>query len=671
MKRLSISILSLLLLGAFVFAQDEVTIEDLDARVTALEGSAIYLMGSSTVMWGLSGQLMDNSSDWIGEIPSNDLFAETDDDPLWPFVWTLSAEAVDEDGNTLVSAEAEVDMEEEIFDFPEDGEEGNIAYVIIEFPHLVPGMVGLALEDSDTLEIDVHEVSSDTESPRATFTLTPIDGLEAKVGLAYDSLQTMNWFFDDVDAVAFLGAFAGVDPSSLTLDTIVDALVDNAADSESWDAGSYADIAISLQVEYEMAMGDDSITATAGLIYDTAYFNHVFIDSIDQGDLDPFDAYVEETRGPKVAKNLDLIDDDFDDISDDIQDGVVWGYATVPIGVSVAVDMMGIEATVDFMTRLVNGWDVANPDEGKDFDYTSPGDEMDVDYEFGGPRVYAMPMFVSVDAAYEMDMGGMTIAPTANFAFSSDFFKFAANDDGDELEYVGDVNAAEFLGRQMSAGGGLEVTGIADMIDLSIEGSVGFGFGAGDWDWPFDAFYNAVNWPDDITKRNKELNDAHKDAEDALKDLDVDEYMSNGLLFVDDFDAFKVEIGVEATPLDALSIENTFSYTHDGMGVEGTQDEEDTGLMAYAADSGLWLDLIENETVIEYDIMVSDAVGCTLYGEFTYSMWNYAGEEGTYPNKWDKDTETYWIWDSEQSSKSEFEYEIGVKVDVDIWSQGD
>ena len=423
MKRLSISILSFLLLGAFVFAQDEVSIEDLDARVKVLEERAIYLTGSATVMWGLSGQLIDNSDGWIDEIPSNDLFADTDDNPLWPFLWTISAEATDEDGNVIVSAEAEVDMEEQFFDFPEDGEE-DVSYVKIEFPNLVPGMVGLALEDSDVLEIDVHEMSSDTESPRATFTLTPIDGLTATVGVVYDSMQTQNHFFDDVDLATFMGAFAGVTPATLNLGTVIDAFGDAAAGSESWDSGSYADIAVSLQVAYELAMGDmDSITATVGMIYDTAYFNHVFVDNSEMGALDPFDAYIEETKGPKQAKNMDLVDDPIDDIMDDLQDGYVWGYATIPIGVQVAVDMMGIEATIDFMTRLVNGNDVMNPDAGKNLEYTDIGTETaDADYEIGAPRAYTLPMYIGVDVAYEMDMGGMTIAPTANFKFSSDFF---------------------------------------------------------------------------------------------------------------------------------------------------------------------------------------------------------------------------------------------------------
>jgi hypothetical protein len=286
-------------------------------------------------------------------------------------------------------------------------------------------------------------------------------------------------------------------------------------------------------------------------------------------------------------------------------------------------------------------------------------------------------------------MGGMTLAPTADFAFSSDFYKIGYDEavvaDREAVEYQGDVESAEFVGRQMSAGAGVEVTGIADMIDVTLDGSVGFGFGAGEWNWPFDGFYNAVDWPTDITKRVKELNDAHKDIEDAAADIDEDlpgyVKQSNGLIMVDDFDAYMIEIGVTATPLDALTIENTFSYIHDGMGFYYINDEEDASafdasLYSYNQDpdagAGLvWLDQIKNETEISYDIMVSDAVGCTLYAEFTYETLNYIGEMAEYPDKWNKDLETFWIWDSEQTTKSTFEYELGVKVDIDVWNQGE
>jgi len=516
-------------------------------------------------------------------------------------------------------------------------------------------------------------VESATESPRATFTITPLDGLTATVGLVYDSQQTMNYFFDDVDTATFMTEVMSVTPATFTVDSILDAFDTAAADSMSWASANYGDVAISLQVAYEMAMGDsDSITATVGLIYDTAYFNHVFIDKSEMGSADPFDAYIELTHGAKQVKNMDF-NKDPDKVAEDIQDGYVWGYASVPIGVEVAVDMMGIEATLNFMTRLVNGNDVMNPDEGKDFDFTDPGNEFGSKYEMGKPRPYAMPMYLGLEASYEMDMGGMTIAPTANFKFSSDFFKIEDNGD-DEIEYVGDVASAEYIGRQMSAGGGVDVTGISDMIDVSLSGSVGFGFGSGSYDWPFDSYYNAISWPDDFTKRVSELNKLNKDAEKALKDAGFDEYKFNNLFLVDDFGGYMAEIDVTATPIDHLTIENDFSYIHDGLGFYYVNDEEDTSLVTYGAyptwTDGAWIDQIENETTVEYDIMVSDVVGCTLYGDFTFTKLNMIGEMGTYAKGWDKDTETFWIWDSEASTKNTFDYEIGVKVEVSTFNHG-
>jgi len=706
MKRLTISILSFLLLGVFVYAQDEVTLEDLDARVTALETTALYLSGSATVMWGLSGQLIDNSKDWLGEIPDNELFAETDDNPLWPIGWDLTAEITDDDGNVVVSAAAEIDIEEKYgagADFPpEDGEE-DVSYTSIEFPNLVPGMVGLLLEDSDTLSLDeLDVVESDTESPRATVTLTPIEGLTAKVGMVYDSMQTMAHYFtglsfDPTKVTALLINGSGMTPPDVSWQSYLDMLADDAGDPTEWNTGNYANVAVSLEVAYELAMGDmDSITATLGLIYDSAYYNHLFMDSEDYGKDITSNYYVTDQNGAKKVKDLGNLgsfekDKDAQNFIKDVKNGYVWGYAGVPIGLDVAIDMMGIEATVDFMTRLVTGNDVMNPDAGKGFDFTKPGDEIKdlAKYEQGAPRKYAMPIFAGLDASYEMDMGGMTLSPTANFKFSSDFYKFGIDDpdslDDTTIVYQGDVSGAEFVARQMSAGGGVDVEGIADMIDVSLSGSVGFGFGSGEWDWPFDDYYNAVMWPTDLTKRVSNLNKDAKDADKAAKDAKIN--IPNNMLFIDDMDAYMVEVGVTATPLDALTIENTFSYIHDGLGLYYVNDEENleayidtpnvlgfSGAYNTDPDTGVglvWTDQIENETNVEYEIMVGMNVGCTLYGDFTFTKQNYIGEMGTYPDGWDKDTELFNIFDSQVASKNTFDYEIGVKVTVDTYSVAD
>ena len=88
-------------------------------------------------------------------------------------------------------------------------------------------------------------------------------------------------------------------------------------------------------------------------------------------------------------------------------------------------------------------------------------------------------------------------------------------------------------------------------------------------------------------------------------------------------------------------------------------------------DDGVWLDMIENATGIEFDLQVADSTAATLYGDFTFTKLNYSIEQGTYFEGWnvdvtDADDLTVRIWDSETSTKTTFEYEVGVKVTVDL-----
>jgi hypothetical protein len=211
------------------------------------------------------------------------------------------------------------------------------------------------------------------------------------------------------------------------------------------------------------------------------------------------------------------------------------------------------------------------------------------------------------------------------------------------------------------------------MIDVSLSAALGFGFGDAVYDWPFDTGYNAVTWPTDIVGVIEDFNKIHTDIEETLADLDIEPDTYNGLVLVEDFNVMEISVGVEATPIENLTIGNDFSYTSDGMGLPGAGDiaDKDDGpwvsdLMAFAADTGLWLDKIENVTSVEYGLDVAGSVAATLFGEFTYTSWNYAGEEATYPAGWDGDLPGYRIWDSEETSKATFDYEVGVKVSVDF-----
>ena len=668
MKRLYIFLLMFLLLGTFAFADDEVT----------LEGRGIYLSGSAELSWGISGQLMDNSAMFIGEVQDKDLFA-SGDDVAWPYEWTLSLAAANEDGDVIVAAEGSIEIGGGTL-VPDDGEQA-VAYEFIEF-NVLPGMVLLRLLPDDVVSTDVTAGESESSSPTIELVATPMDGLEAKLALVWDNHQgdRLNArYFTGVDPFALAGSLAGLTAMDVSLDNLLEAVDDAATTSEDWVIGNFSTVAAAFQVEYTLAVGEmDSVVVTAGLVFDTAYSNHVFVGSEKLDDADaPTVIYFEETTGAKQAKNFDLDFQDADDVEKfrkDLQKGFVYGYATLPIGVQVELDMMGISATAAFQARMVQGWDIYNPDKGKyDLGLVEDGlDPFDAgsyadpdDFEVGKPQAYAMPMYASVDVGYEMDMSGMTIEPSANFQFSSDFYKIGWNDD-DAVEYMGDVAAAQFLGRQMSASLGVDVNGIADMLDVSLSAAMGFGFGDGLYDWPFDDAYNAVMWPGDITGVITDLNKIHTDEEKADKDADVDEWMSNGLAFAEDFNVMSITLGISAEPIENLSLSNDFTYTSDGMGLAGANDLEMNPDLINAANTGLWLDMIENATSVEYGIAVAGTVAATLYADVTYTKWNYAGEEGVYAKGWDSDLGLYNRWDSEQSTKATLDYEVGVKVSVDF-----
>ena len=686
MKRLYIFLLMFLLLGTAAFA--EVTTDDLDAN------QVIYLSGSAELNWGFGGQVIDNTAGFLGEISNRGLLTDTDSDVNWPFSWTLGLEAADADGTVIVAAEAEMDLEGTLT--LQEGE--GVSFEFIEFPNVIPGMLAIKLLPDDVVGTDVTASDSASSAPTVELVATPMDGLEAKLSVAFANGQfdSKYWPTDPLGA--------GVDFSVLDLyaATVGDlyGVLDTATvagDEETWALDNYSSFGVALQLEYELAIGDeDTVTVTAGTVFDTAYTNHVYAGALKQSDilgpgfegLAPGDRwYITETWGAKVSKSWDIWDETlaaYDgaaimDMVYDMLTGNVWGYATLPIGLQVDLDMMGIEASVAFQARMVDGWDVANPSEGTydiavDDGAGNPLDPFDpasyataAEYAVGAPRAYAMPMYISVDAAYEMEMGDMTIAPSADFQMSTDFYKIGPNDDGDEIEYKGDVTAAQFLGRQMSASAGVDVSGIAGMVDISLSGAIGLGFGSEAYLWPFDGNYNAVTWPGDIQNEFDDMNYYSTEIEKALALLSAEPDSGNNMIFIDDFSVYSVSVGLEAEPIANLSLSNDFSYTHDGMGIEGAND---AGVVSMI-DDGVWLDMIENATGIEFDLQVADSTAATLYGDFTFTKLNYSIEQGTYFEGWnvdvtDADDLTVRIWDSETSTKTTFEYEVGVKVTVDL-----
>jgi hypothetical protein len=317
-----------------------------------------------------------------------------------------------------------------------------------------------------------------------------------------------------------------------------------------------------------------------------------------------------------------------DKAKEDLED--VYGYATLPIGVAADVVMGDLTAGVDFQTRLVTGADASNIDK-----------EAKI-------RDYEMPIYAGLDVGYALAMGDMTITPNAGFKYSSDFWKWGVNKDGDEWEYKGDVTEADYLGRPMSANVGVDVAGIAGMVDVSL--SVGLGFGDGNYNhglaaWGFPAIDKDGNFAPTLAAFIEAINEMNPDDDDE-----------NDKVLISSANATELAIGITVTPpmVAGLTITNDFAYNTGGLGFVGWDDDDEPPTLY-----GLFLDEITNDTMVAYDIMVGEAVGATIFGKLEYSQIVPSTEDGTI---WEMDP--YGKKAMEQASKSTFDYEVGVKATV-------
>jgi hypothetical protein len=364
----------------------------------------------------------------------------------------------------------------------------------------------------------------------------------------------------------------------------------------------------------------------------------------------------------------------------------VLGRATIPVGLGITADVAGISAAVDFQMVLAEG----NTDDNLTgiVDVT---DETKTTLNFAP---YAMPMYAAVDVGYELALGDMTITPGVNFKYSSDFWKwgFDAADD-EEWEYMGDVSGADWIGRPMSLDVGLDVEGIAGMIDVSVSASVALGDGVGNHGMgilspntdPFgvDALgmlddYNYTVTHDAGVPQTVVLENTLADLLDFwyLAPTTADFFESgnlaetasdgvnNGWFGAASASAMGIEVAITVTPIDGLTIENTTSYEVDNLGIGA---DKDTATLF-----GVPLSTLENETVIEYDWMVGDAVAFTIFGNFTYATESYWTEAGqSYVGlRTDADpagiTDTFEFMYSEAPSMATFDYAVGVKCSVGL-----
>ena len=557
--------------------------------------------GSSTLEWGYAGTITDNSANFAGEIPTGDLF--TDDSgkhEITPDEIKLTVEVADEDGTVIVKAESKLDLEDEVLDLVVDDAAYRDAFQFIEFPNVIPGMLGIWLGKSDDVETSVTASGSSTKSPEVIATITPVDGLTAKLGFVMDqnTLEYNDW--DDPVAQTTL--------------------------ENSFSYATYTNIAISIFAEYEAMLGDeDSVTVGVGTVYDTAWGKAVVQDP---DDLDAADVTAGWLQEKYLAQTIVAADEALVEITD------TYGYATMPLGVAVGAAVGDLSAALEFQTRLVQGSDTANV-QGD----TTDGMEI---------RAFEMPMYIGVDLGYEMMAGDITITPNANFKWVNDFWKWGY-DAGDEVwEYEGLVSGADYVGRPMSASVGVDVDGIAGMIDLSI--SAGLGFGDGAYDHGNTMLLPLVSSDGLYAPTLAALLADTQDANDGLDNDDI-----NNVSLVSSTGATEIAVGltVMLPMVEGLSIMNDFSYITDGLGILGDTDEVGTLFADFFTE-------ITNDTVVEYDLMVGDAVACTFFGKLMYEMITPQVEFGSVFT-----ADTFLPADAtEQASKSTMSYELGVKATV-------
>jgi hypothetical protein len=307
-----------------------------------------------------------------------------------------------------------------------------------------------------------------------------------------------------------------------------------------------------------------------------------------------------------------------------------------------------------------------------------------------------MPMYFMADLGYELAMGDMTITPGVNFKYSSDFWKWVW--DGDlpdwKWRYDGDVSGADFVGRPMSVDVGLDVAGIAGMIDVSVSAGLGFGdaeanhgygmFNDGSYallggsdptgvymtGYNYTVTFDASGVPQTVVANNTlaslidfwYIEPTTEDAYSGTSDADTATDGINNQYFAAGTTAMDIEVAITVTPLSGLTIENTTTYMVDNLGIGGADDN---------VLFGTELSSLANETVVEYDWMVGEAVAFTIFGEFTYAMSSYEVEMGQKYIGLRGASETvqpevFEFQFSEAPSMATFDYALGVRVAVGL-----
>ena len=713
------------------------------AGMAVAEDVTLSVSGSADVEWGFAGQLIDNTGSFLGEsVASGDFYSSDDAGDLVTmdipaFTFTMSVE--DADGNVIVEAAAqEIEIggssEYVLLDDTDDSEmpyhivadnawgwaeEYESVLDYIKFPNVIPGMLGITLSGDDALEPGYAPSGSASENERILIDVTPIPQLEATVGLLIKPDNKLYTNFYDVAAgvgsVQDDGLFTWPDDGDIADDGLDDNDFDDFEDDVDleaiyddddvimgWEAATYLSWAASLELTFTQELGEeDEISVGFGTVIDSAFTNwsyepdfkvdgtdnqySVFTEGAVMNEAES-EAVITEVYGAQVVNPLtikDMMPGQFDstDEAKMLRTNEVRGRATIPLGLGVEAAVGDLTAAVDFQTVLAEGKDTSNMTGIRDF--------VDLDKSTHDYAAYAMPMYAAVDVGYALAVGDMTITPGVNFKYCSDFWKWGWDGDDEEFQYTGDVSGADFLGRPMSLDVGLDVEGIAGMIDIGISAGLSLGDGdagshAGLPEYTITADDSGVTetyvydntlaelidfWLIQPTKAN-EAKDYPNDAAATLGlgGYDVDyvpdttsDGQNNGF-FASTNSAMDIELSISAEPIDGLTIENTTTYAIDNAGIGGADDDVLFGSQ---------LSSLANETGIEYDWMVGDAVAFTIFGSFTYESVNYVTEAGQKYIGLRSDTadvmpDVFEFGYSEAPSMATFDYALGVKCSVGL-----
>lgn len=438
MKKLLILFVMLTLVAGIAFAQVTVGIS-----------------GTSTLKWRIKGLVMEDKPGVITKFlltPSTD---DSGEHEFMPVEFVLKLDVQDAKKLSIVKAESIFNVRDyESIQIPATGttklttSQGPVlnftenwytdAFHFIEFPNVIPGMLGILLHKSDSLGTDVSK-SGSLAAPYVLATIVPIKDATVKVGVAYEQMTLL----EKADNTTPIPDF-------------------------TTEVGSALNFATSLFGSYKLMIGEkDSVTISIGGIYDTKFFGIKAVTAKTVGTT----VWTKEEWKAYVVKDNPAV------VIAPVVTEETWGFTTIPFGATVGVALGDLTANVKLQGRLAQGKD------SKDIDTS------------GTPRAYAMPLYAKVDAAYKLTVDNMVITPSVNFQYCSDFWKWGLNAPtdifdkvlaSDAFEYKGKVTAAQFLGRPMSLGVDVAATNIANMVDATL--SVAAGLGDGEYDHMNGAF---------------------------------------------------------------------------------------------------------------------------------------------------------------------------------------